>query len=1472
MAFIYGLPAHLDEPEPLLATAGSSRLYTDDNQGTNFVSGAKVRWNGSDRVTTFVSATQLQASILAADIAATGTIPVTVRNPDGSVSNTMSFDVRVPVSAPTVTGLSPSVATAGAAAFTLTVTGTNFVSGAKVRWNGSDRVTTFVSATQLQASILAADIAATGTIPVTVRNPDGGVSNTMSFDVRVPVSAPTVTGLSPSVATAGAAAFTLTVTGTNFVSGAKVRWNGSDRVTTFVSATQLQASILAADIATAGTISVTVLNPDGSVSNTMSLEVRVAVPVPAPAVTGLSPSVATAGAAAFTLTVTGTNFVSGAKVRWNGADRATTFGSATQLQASITTADISMVGSVPVTVLNPDGELSNAMTFEVRVPPAAYTDDFNRANESPLKGNWAAWDFGLGSLELYNNQLRSTDTNPYNVWARRPYEPYSADHYSQMKLTSSPSKEVGGPAVRVQLNGPEINGYIFTVVNSTTAAIWVRYSSVPDTWQQVGTNFTGTFASGDVYKLAIKGNVLTVYRNGVSLGARTDTNNRIPSGGSAGMSIVNPGTWDDWQGGGASDSSPPFVISQSPPSGAMGVPKSNRLLSFHVADGGTGINSSDISAIIAGTAYTCSSGLSCTGSPNDITVTYVNASDWTENQLIDVSVNARDIAGNIMPTVSYTFRIGSWALAWSDEFDDAGCTTQNPCAPDMTKWIYEVNHATYDNKMATDNNHYYKTRSGVGWTGGWATDRLENVRVEDGTLVIEVRNDNYQGHGVTTGRLRTAGGYPDITQDPWVVKKQWKNGRLEARIKYDQSLGTWTAFWTGGVGPDIWPESGEIDILETYGFQPRVAQGGAWAKSADGSDHFVAYSYTMPDDPGTNWHTYSVEVSPGKLDYYFDFQLMRTVTSSELTVWPYDTHPQDIRIWYEFANMGEQGTNPSALSKRMTVDYVRYYTLGVIAPIVTGLSPSFATAGGSAFPLTVNGSNFLSGAKVRWNGTDRATTFVSATQLQAAILAADIATTRTISLIVLNPDGGISDTMGFEVRAPVSAPTVTGLNPSFATAGGAAFTLTVTGTNFISGAKVRWNGSDRVTAIVSASQLQAGILAADIAKAGTIPVTVLNPDGNLSNAVTFEVRVLSPAVADINPSVATAGAPAFTLTVYGSNFVSGAKVRWNGADRTTTFVSVTQLQASIPAADVATPGMIPVTVLNPDGGSSNAMNFTVWGPAPTVTGLSRSYATAGGTAFTLTVYGNSFASGAKVRWNGSDRVTTFVAATQLQAAILAADIATVGTIPVTVLNPDGGVSNGFGFDILPGLVSSTITPATVVGGNSSTGTVTLNGPAPTGGSVVSLSSSNISVANVPATVTVLSGNTSATFTIATTPVSTSTSVTISALYGGVNRSSTLTVNRPALMSISSSPATIVGGNTSTGTVTLSGPAPGGGVVVSLSSSNTSVARVPANATVPAGNTSANFTITTSAVTSSRSVTISANYGGVRRSTTLSVRR
>jgi Domain of unknown function (DUF4082)/Bacterial Ig domain/Purple acid Phosphatase, N-terminal domain/Fibronectin type III domain len=187
------------------------------------------------------------------------------------------------------------------------------------------------------------------------------------------------------------------------------------------------------------------------------------------------------------------------------------------------------------------------------------------------------------------------------------------------------------------------------------------------------------------------------------------------------------------------------------------------------------------------------------------------------------------------------------------------------------------------------------------------------------------------------------------------------------------------------------------------------------------------------------------------------------------------------------------------------------------------------------------------------------------------------------------------------------------------------------------------------------------------------------------------------------------------------------------------------------------------------------------------------------------------------------------------------------------------------------LTSVTLNPTSVTGGSSSTGTVTLTGPAPSGGAVVTLSSSNTTAATVPASVTIAAGATSNTFTVTTTAVTTSTAVTITASYSGANQTATLTVT-PAigLSSVALNPTSVTGGSSSTGTVTLTGPAPSGGAVVTLSSSNTTAATVPASVTIAAGTTSNTFTVTTTVVTATTAVTISASYGGANKTATLTL--
>lgn len=256
--------------------AATSPAFILTVTGTGFVTGTTVQWNGGAVPTTVVSSIQLTAGIPAADLLTAGAAAVTVLTPGlgGGTTGAMPFAISAaPNPAPTLTSLAPSSAAAGGAAFTLTLNGTNFVAASQAMWNGNARTTTFVSATQLHMAILGADIGATGTAQLTVVNPTPGGGTSAAVPFSVTQAAPTITTVSPILALAGGVAFTATVTGTNFVAGSVVQWNGQGRTTTFVSATQVTAQITAADITAAGTGLVTVQVPGGAVSAAQSIAI-----------------------------------------------------------------------------------------------------------------------------------------------------------------------------------------------------------------------------------------------------------------------------------------------------------------------------------------------------------------------------------------------------------------------------------------------------------------------------------------------------------------------------------------------------------------------------------------------------------------------------------------------------------------------------------------------------------------------------------------------------------------------------------------------------------------------------------------------------------------------------------------------------------------------------------------------------------------------------------------------------------------------------------------------------------------------------------------------------------------------------------------------------------------------------------------------------------------------------------------------
>lgn len=172
---------------------------------------------------------------------------------------------------------------------------------------------------------------------------------------------------------------------------------------------------------------------------------------------------------------------------------------------------------------------------------------------------------------------------------------------------------------------------------------------------------------------------------------------------------------------------------------------------------------------------------------------------------------------------------------------------------------------------------------------------------------------------------------------------------------------------------------------------------------------------------------------------------------------------------------------------------------------------------------------------------------------------------------------------------------------------------------------------------VNAVKFSGGVAGTIVANTGT-QLTVTVPPGAVSGPITLSSATCAdvlttaytvaasnpaPSITSLTPASANAGGVAFTLTVNGSNFVNGAKVRWNGTDRTTTFVNGGQLTASIPAADIVAAGNKTVTAFNPapGGGTSNGLNFSVTQTscAYALSQASQNFPSAGGAgSFTLT--------------------------------------------------------------------------------------------------------------------------------------------------------------------------------------------------------------------------------------------------------------
>ena len=187
-----------------------------------------------------------------------------------------------------------------------------------------------------------------------------------------------------------------------------------------------------------------------------------------------------------------------------------------------------------------------------------------------------------------------------------------------------------------------------------------------------------------------------------------------------------------------------------------------------------------------------------------------------------------------------------------------------------------------------------------------------------------------------------------------------------------------------------------------------------------------------------------------------------------------------------------------------------------------------------------------------------------------------------------------------------------------------------------------------------------------------------------------------PYVTIISPALITAGGPDFTLIVNGKYFIPESVVKINNSKRETQYVSEKKLTVSIPRADILAAGTLKITVYSPkpNGMTSNSKILTVDNPSPTITSISPTSRTMGGSDFTLTVDGTGFISSSTITWDGFDVFpTSYNTAFQLKGVVPSSAIASSGTHNITITNPipGGGMSNTQKFTVFNS--STTLRPA-----------------------------------------------------------------------------------------------------------------------------------------------------------------------------------
>ena len=1200
------------------------------------------------------------------------------------------------ISVPTITGISPASRGQSATNQNLTLTGTNFVNGAVVTFANSGvtvNSTTFNSATSLTVNVTVAANASLGTSTVTETNPDTGTFTSGSiFTVN---AAPTVTAVSPTSLNQGATSQALTVSGTGFVSGATPTFSGTGitvNSTTFVNATTLTVNVTIAGGATVGSSTITVTNPDaGNGTSGAIFTVN-----PAPTITGVSPSSLNAGAVNQSLTVTGTDFVSGASLAtaFSGSNitvLSTTFVNATTLTVNVSISSSAATGPRTFTVANGDGSIATSGSiFTVNAAPTVTavspTSLAQGATNQSLTITGTDFVSGASLATVFSGTGITVNSTTLN---------------SATSLTVNISITGGAPTgtrVITVTNGDgsiATSGSIFTVnAAPTVTAVSPTSRGQGATSQNLTVSGTG-FESGATATFSNTGITVnsTTYVSATSLTVNVTIAGNATVG-SGTITVMNP---DD----GSATSGSIFTVNTAP---------------SPVSVSPSSLNQGAISQTLTLTGTGFVSGATTTFSGTGITVnstTFVNSTTLTVNVTIaggatvgssTITVTNPD-AGNSTSGSIFTVNAAPTITGVSPASRDQGAVSQNLTVTG-TDFVNGASLATvFSGTLITVNSTTYVN----------STTLTVNVSISSsaatGTRTFTVTNGDRST--ATSGSIFTVSGAPTVTAVSPTSRGQGATNQTLTITGTNFVSGATTAFSTNGITVNSTTFNSATSLTvnvsisgsATPGTRTITVTNGDGSTATSGSIFTVNAAPTVtavsPTSRGEGATAQNLTVTGT------GFQSGATTTFSGTGITVNSTtfvNATTLTVNVTIAGGATVGTstitvtNPDAGSATSG----SIFTVNA-APTVTAVSPTSRDAGAVSQSLTVTGTGFVSGATTSFSGSNitvNSTTFVNATTLTVNISISSGALVGTRAITVTNPDAG-NGTSGsiFTVNA---APTVTAVSPTSRDAGAVNQNVTITGTNFITGATAAFSTNGitvNSTTFNSATSLSVNISIASGATVGTRTITVTNGDGSVVTSGSIFTVNAAPTVTAVSPSSRAQGTSNQSLTVTGTNFITGATATFSATGITvnsTTFVSATSLTVNVTVASNAATGAGTISVLNGDGSTATSGSIFTVNPPPTATSVSPSSLDQGAISQALTLTGTGFESGATVLATGSGvtvNSTAFVNSTTLTVTVSVNGGATIASSGFSVTNPDAGtVTSGAIFSVTAAPTVTAVSP------------------------------------------------------------------------------------------------------------------------------------------------------------------------------------